>query len=56
MVHPGKPDALLEQEDTLVWEREIELKGLCDPGVRRLLKDLEIELDRPDTGSRKESL
>jgi chitin disaccharide deacetylase len=51
MVHPGKPDSLLEKEDTFVWEREIELKGLCDPGVKRLLKDLEIELDRPDPGS-----
>jgi predicted glycoside hydrolase/deacetylase ChbG (UPF0249 family) len=56
MVHPGKPDSLLEKEDTFVWEREIELKGLCDPGVKRLLKDLEIELDRPDPGSGEESL
>jgi chitin disaccharide deacetylase len=56
MVHPGKPDSLLEKEDTFVWEREIELKGLCDPGVKRLLKDLEIELDRPDPGSDEKSL
>ena len=56
MVHPGKPDSLLEKEDTLVWEREIELKGLCDPGVKRLLKELEIELDRPDAGSGEEPL
>jgi predicted glycoside hydrolase/deacetylase ChbG (UPF0249 family) len=56
MVHPGKPDSLLEKEDTFVWEREIELKGLCDPGVKRLLKDLEIELDRPDPGSGEGSL
>jgi predicted glycoside hydrolase/deacetylase ChbG (UPF0249 family) len=55
MVHPGKPDALLEKEDTFVWEREVELKGLCDPGVQRLLQDLDIELDRPDSGSRKKS-
>jgi predicted glycoside hydrolase/deacetylase ChbG (UPF0249 family) len=47
MVHPGKPDSLLEKEDTLVWERERELIGLCDPEVKRLLKDLKIELDRP---------
>jgi predicted glycoside hydrolase/deacetylase ChbG (UPF0249 family) len=51
MVHPGQADALLEKEDTYVWEREIELKGLCDPGVKQFLKDLEIELDRPDPGS-----
>ena len=56
MVHPGKPDFLLEKEDTFVWEREIELKGLCDPGVKRLLKDLKIELDRPDPGSGEETL
>jgi predicted glycoside hydrolase/deacetylase ChbG (UPF0249 family) len=56
MVHPGKPDPLLEKEDTYVREREIELKGLCDPEVKRLLKDLEIELDRPVPGSGEESL
>jgi predicted glycoside hydrolase/deacetylase ChbG (UPF0249 family) len=56
MVHPGKPDTLLEKEDTYVWEREIELKGLCDPGVKRLLKDFEIELDRPVIGFGEESL
>jgi len=55
MVHPGKPDTLLEKEDTYVWEREIELKGLCDPGVKRLLKDFRIELDRPVPGSGEES-
>jgi predicted glycoside hydrolase/deacetylase ChbG (UPF0249 family) len=56
MVHPGKPDTLLEKEDTFIWEREFELKGLCDPGVKRLLKDLNIELDRPVQGSGEESL
>lgn len=56
MVHPGKADSLLKKEDTFVQEREIELKGLCDPGVRRLLKDLKIELDRPVSGSGEESL
>jgi predicted glycoside hydrolase/deacetylase ChbG (UPF0249 family) len=56
MVHPGRADTLLEKEDTYVWEREIELQGLCDPGVKQLLKDLEIELDRPDSDFRKESL
>jgi chitin disaccharide deacetylase len=56
MVHPGKPDTLLEKEDTFVWERAFELKGLCDPGVKRLLKDLEIVLDRPVPGSTEESL
>ncbi len=55
MVHPGKPDTLLEKEDTFVWEREIELRGLCDPEVKRLLKDLEIKLDRPVQGSAEES-
>jgi chitin disaccharide deacetylase len=50
MVHPGKPDPLLEKEDPLVWEREIELQGLCDPELKRLLGELEIELDRPDPG------
>jgi predicted glycoside hydrolase/deacetylase ChbG (UPF0249 family) len=56
MVHPGKPDTLLEKEDAFVWEREIELKGLCDPGVKRLLQDLEIELDRPAPSSGEVSL
>ncbi len=56
MVHPGKPDALLEKEDTFVWERAIELKGLCDPVVKRLLKELEIILDRPVPGSAEASL
>ena len=51
MVHPGQPDTLLEEEDTFVWERARELKGLCDPEVKRLVQDLDIELDRPDTGS-----
>lgn len=56
MVHPGQPDSLLEKEDSFVWEREIELKGLCDPKINRLLKDLEIELARPDPGSGEASL
>jgi predicted glycoside hydrolase/deacetylase ChbG (UPF0249 family) len=51
MVHPGRPDARLAEEDTYVREREIELKGLCDPTIKNLLRDLEIELDRVSIGS-----
>jgi predicted glycoside hydrolase/deacetylase ChbG (UPF0249 family) len=55
MVHPGRPDALLAEEDTYVREREIELKALCDPTVKNLILDLEIELDRVPIGSEKKT-
>jgi predicted glycoside hydrolase/deacetylase ChbG (UPF0249 family) len=51
MVHPGRPDPLLEREDTYVRERELELQGLCDPAVTQLLAELKIELDRSGNGA-----
>lgn len=50
MVHPGRPDALLEQEDTYVLEREVERQALCDPALKTLLRDLNLELDRSPHG------
>jgi predicted glycoside hydrolase/deacetylase ChbG (UPF0249 family) len=47
MVHPGHPDNALAAEDTYVLERAVELKALIDPGVKILLRDLSILLDRP---------
>jgi predicted glycoside hydrolase/deacetylase ChbG (UPF0249 family) len=46
MVHPGKPDGLLEKEDAYAREREVELKALVDPEIKNLVLDLNIELDR----------
>ena len=51
MVHPGRPDGLLEREDTYIREREIELKALIDPEIKNLVRDLDIELDRNRTPS-----
>lgn len=37
MCHPGRRDRLLAQLDSMVTEREVELRWLCDPRVGELL-------------------
>ncbi len=44
MCHPGRVDEELQGGSTYVVEREWEIEILCDPGVRRRLRTLGIEL------------
>lgn len=47
VVHPGKPDAALAEEDTFVWQRANELRALCSPELAQVLRDSNVLLDRP---------
>ena len=44
MCHPGRVDEQLEAGSTYVAEREWEIEVLCDPGIRRRVRALGIEL------------
>ncbi len=46
MVHPGKPDALLKQEDSFVEQRAKELEAICDPMMKQVLSESGVILDR----------
>jgi predicted glycoside hydrolase/deacetylase ChbG (UPF0249 family) len=44
MCHPGHPDAELVAGSSYAAEREGEIRALCDPRVRRKLRDTGVEL------------